>query len=60
MMKCPYAVNRDIISQSSYEYDEEGRQTVTTEIIHNDANFVNCMKEECGAYKNGRCNYKGD
>ena len=58
-MKCPYAVNRQTITETVIEYDDEGNQTGYTEITNNNAAFINCLGEECGAYKNGECCYKG-
>jgi len=59
-MKCPYAVNRQVTTQSIMQYNEEGQQTSWTEYQNNTAQFVNCLKEECGAYNpdTGRCEYK--
>lgn len=58
-MKCPYAVNRQTITQSQIEYNAEGLQTGWTEIQKNNAAFVDCLEGECGAYNKitGRCEY---
>jgi hypothetical protein len=59
-MKCPYAVNRKVVTQTSMQYDENGCQTSYTEYQNNQAEFVNCLEEECGAYnkETGKCEYK--
>lgn len=56
-MVCPYAVNRHSVSQTVYEYDAEGIMKMYQTIEHNNAEFIECKKEECGAWCNGRCNY---
>ncbi len=60
-MKCPYAVHRQITTQTAFEFDEEGRNNIATTIENNTASFCNCHKENCGAWdsKQGRCNYGG-
>lgn len=59
-MKCPYAVHRKDIVQCNTEYDEEGKQISWTQIGNNIAAFVDCKKEECGAWHDGRCHYGKD
>lgn len=56
-MVCPYAVNRHTVSQTVYEYDENGSVKMCQTIDHSTADFLKCQKEECGAWCNGRCNY---
>lgn len=56
-MKCPYAVTRKEINQTKMEYDENGNQISYTEIRANIAGFINCEKENCGAWQNGKCCY---
>lgn len=56
-MKCPYAVSRHTVSQTVFEYDEDGKQTFQQTTEHNNAEFVDCLKEECGAWCDGRCQY---
>lgn len=59
-MKCPYAVNRQTTTQCMIEHNEEGQQKSWTEYQSNQAQFVNCLEKECGAYnpETGRCEYK--
>lgn len=56
-MKCPYAVDRHCVSQTKFEYDENGAETFRQTVEHNTATFVDCMKQECGAWQDGRCRY---
>lgn len=56
-MICPYAVSRYSVVQTSYEYDEEGKCQVVTTIDSNNASFIQCHKEDCAAYHNGKCCY---
>ena len=56
-MVCPYAVNRHTVTQTAYEYDEDGTVKMCQTIDHNTAEFVKCKKEECGAWRDGRCHY---
>jgi hypothetical protein len=60
-MKCPYAVHRQSTTQTVIEYAEDGQQKSWTEYQNNTAHFVDCQKEECGAFnpETGRCEYKG-
>lgn len=56
-MICPYAVNRLVVVKTKYEYNDENTQTGTVQTENSIANFVECQKENCGAYKDGRCCY---
>lgn len=58
-MVCPYAVNRHTVQQTVNEYDENGYVKMQQLIEHNNAEFAECKKEECGAWHEGRCNYYG-
>ena len=58
-IKCPYTVHRHSQSQVYFEYDSEGRTKLQTEIINNNAEMINCVEKDCGAWENGKCNYKG-
>lgn len=59
--KCPYAVNRQIVTQTKMEYNDEGQQTSWQEVQNNAAVFVNCLGEQCGAFNEstGKCEYRG-
>lgn len=56
-MFCPYAVNRHLAQQTIYEYDESGATTLTQVIEHDTSEFVKCLQEQCGAWRNGECCY---
>ena len=57
MIYCPYAVDRHLIQQTTYEYDDSGNITMNQVIEHNTAEFVQCKENLCGAWQNGRCFY---
>lgn len=59
-MKCPYAVNRILQTKTEIEYDNESRENVSVVTTINKAEFIDCLKCECGAYndKIGRCEYR--
>lgn len=59
-MTCPYAVNRHTVSQTNFEYNEEGVQTFQQTVENNTASFVDCLEEYCGAWRDGRCEYCGN
>lgn len=56
-MKCPYAVNRKTVSQTIYEYNEDGIPTFQQTVEENKATFPDCLKQQCGAWKDGHCAY---
>ena len=58
-MKCPYAVHRKIVTKYEYEYDEDGKTTEAKEVSTSQAFLIDCVEDECGAWQNGKCNYKG-
>ena len=58
-MKCPYAVNKQMITQCKIEYEEETeKQTSWSEIQNQKVSFADCIEKRCGAYYDGRCHYK--
>lgn len=56
-MICPYAVNCHCVQQTVYEYNDDGTTKMHQTIEHNNAEFIECKQEGCGAWCNGRCNY---
>lgn len=56
-MFCPYAVNRHAVQQYTYEYNEDGSMKMAQTVEHNTADFLKCKKEECGAWRDGKCCY---
>lgn len=58
-MKCPYVLNRTIVTQCTIEYDDESeKQTSWTEMQNQKVQFSDCLLNDCGAYSDGRCYYK--
>ncbi len=57
-MFCPYAVHRRIVTQTTFEHDENGNQIMQQTIEENKAEFLPCLLQECGAWRSvGRCQY---
>lgn len=59
-MKCPYAVDRHCVTQTHFEYDEEGVETFRQTVEDNTAEFVDCLKDGCAAWRDGRCQYRSE
>lgn len=62
-MKCPYAVNRSIVTQTEIEYEKEEEtflESNSTVSQINTAWFVDCLEDDCGAFYDGRCHYNGN
>ena len=56
-MKCSYEVNRNVNQQTIYEHGDDGAITFQQVIERNTAEFVDCLEENCGAWRDGRCQY---
>lgn len=56
-MKCPYAVDRHCVTQTHFEYDENGAEAFRQTADHSTAIFMDCLQENCGAWQDGRCRY---
>ena len=54
-MICPYNQTSHIMV-NSYEHDEDTGE-LKTQIIKEFWGQCPCLKEECGAWKDGRCKY---
>ena len=59
-MCCPYAVNRHSVTQITREYNEDGQEILFEQIDNNTVPYPECLKEKCGAWKNGQCGYYDD
>lgn len=59
-MKCPYTIHRHRVVQETYEYDDEGRNKIITVVENNKAMPIECLKEDCGAWKNDHCCYNSN
>ena len=57
-MFCPYAVNRHTVQQTVFEYNEDGSMRMSQIIDHNNAEFIKCKEQECGAWRDGKCCYQ--
>lgn len=55
---CPYAVNRQEIVNQRSSVDEDGKTVLAQQIV-NKASFVECQRENCGVFYDGRCHYNG-
>lgn len=58
-MKCPYAVTRKLMQKIVYTYDDDGQQIEQQTFETNLAEYVQCLEQECAAYQDGRCCYRG-
>lgn len=58
-MICPYIVHRRVVSQLSRSLDEDMNDTGHEYVENNLACCMECQKENCAAWQDGKCNYKG-
>ena len=60
-MFCPYACNVKSIIQWQYEYDDEGRQSIVTQAVKDERNYIECLREQCAVFNHetNKCEYKG-
>jgi len=59
IMLCPY--NRKKLIQSiltTYEKDDNDFTKSTKQVLQEDYTLMDCTKEQCGVYQNGRCCYQ--
>lgn len=56
-MKCPYTVNIEQVVQYYFERDDSGNVVNEEQKLIEQKIYVLCLKEECGAFYNGRCHY---
>lgn len=55
----PYICHVTQVNQNRYEYDEEGRNTFHEHVLQERKVPFTCAKENCGAWRDGRCAYGG-
>ena len=55
---CPYAVDRCETLENVSVADEDGTNHLTQR-FYNKASFVECKREQCGVFYDGRCHYNG-
>jgi len=58
-MKCPYSVDIKQVNQNRYEYNDDGLTTFHEHILIETRTFMECPKEQCGAWQDGKCKYSG-
>lgn len=57
-MKCPYNVqNKTEILQWQNDIDDNGVVTGCNQITKGTFSLMECLREECGAFYDGRCHY---
>lgn len=57
-MICPYCLGRvEQINQNRYEYDDEGRTDFYEHKMIETRHIMECQKENCAAWHDGRCHY---
>lgn len=60
-MHCPYACKTKTEFESWYQtYNENGQVEKCITSRNYCFTYEECLKEDCGAWYNGRCNYKED
>lgn len=58
-MKCPYCCGHKTVQQITFDYDDDGRTTMQTLVENQDIELHDCLREECGAWRDVRCGYVG-
>lgn len=56
-MKCPYTVNTLVIEQTQNEYNAEGNCAGYQTVTRTSREYIDCLREDCGAFYDGRCRY---
>lgn len=59
-MKCPYTVDQTVqINVNLYTFDESGNCTKHRHELVEQRDLMDCLREECAAWRDGRCEYRG-
>lgn len=59
-MKCPYCVNSNTVQLTKYTYnDEDGNVSHDYTEAQEVREFVECLRDGCMAYYDGKCYYRG-
>ncbi len=58
-MICPYVVNRKIVRHTEMIFNDELEEIGHDYIENNIAQCMACQKENCGAWLDGKCHYRG-
>ena len=59
-MKCPYCLHIEQVYQDAYAYTDDGQVDVHAHKLVEDRPMPDCLREECGAWHDGRCHYYGE
>ena len=59
-MKCPYTINIQQVSQDIYQHDENGSTTFHENKLLELREYIECLQEDCAAWRDGGCRYKQD
>uniref|UniRef100_UPI004028699B hypothetical protein n=1 Tax=Eubacterium sp. TaxID=142586 RepID=UPI004028699B len=59
MIKCPYNRITSEYTKFGYEYFDDGNLSSCDQLFIQGGVFQECLKEECAAWYNGHCNYRG-
>lgn len=57
MLYCPYRLKVEQVTQTAREYDEI-KEIVTNYKLIERQEMMECPKEECAAWQDGKCKYK--
>lgn len=58
-MKCPYTIlDAAQVTTNYYEYNENGDLTLNRCTLTEQRDLMDCLKEECAAWRDGRCTYR--
>ena len=58
-MICPYILSQKTEVQAVHEYDDNGRNVGDSQVDNITYTPAKCLREGCGAWRKGRCQYYG-
>lgn len=59
-MKCPYTILDTVQTNTErYGFDENGNCISRRHTLVEQRDLMDCLKEECAAWQDGRCQYRG-
>lgn len=59
-MKCPYNSDQTVqINVNHYTFDENGNCTEHRHKLVERRDLMDCLREDCAAWCDGRCEYRG-
>lgn len=56
-MRCPYACDIETAEEVTQEHDENDNLIFRQTKSFSHRKYISCLREECGAWQGGRCNY---